>query len=162
MPDGKLFSFDWAFWFLWIMATTWGWILGQFLFPAIGLVAAGFGIGVFQWLVLNQRIRGAWRWILASTIGWMAGWAITLVLVPTGFGFLSGLVLGAATGTAQWLILRHELHWTGWWIPVSALAWTTGLTLFSGVFIAGVMAGTMSGIALGLLLCYPKLVEADE
>jgi len=71
-------------------------------------------------------------------------------------------VLGAGSGIAQWLFLRRRLHWAGWWIIISALAWTTGLTVFSGVLLSGAMVGAMTGIALDLLLRYPKPAEMNE
>jgi hypothetical protein len=39
---------------------------------------------------------------------------------------LNGIVLGLTTGAAQWLILRRELNWAGWWIALSVMGWVTG------------------------------------
>jgi hypothetical protein len=160
MHEHKGRSFDWAFWFFWIMATAWGWVLGWilsgFLMAGIALLATGVGIGALQWLILKQRISGAWRWILASAGGWAAGWALAFISIPTELGFLSGLVLGAATGMAQWLVLRREVHWSGWWIMVSALAWSIALGPLSREPVVGVTPGAMTGIALELLLRNPQ------
>jgi hypothetical protein len=172
MSDQKqnILTLDWALVFYWMMATTTGWLLGWVLFPAIALVTAGVGAGVMQWPVLYQRIPGAWRWILVTAAGWLAGVGIMLAAVPPGFGVVSGAVLGAATGTAQWLLLRRQVYWAGWWIPVSALAWGTGLSLappseaivLPRIVLSGVMPAFMTGIILALLIQYPKPSEEEE
>jgi hypothetical protein len=74
----------------------------------------------------------------------------------------SGVVIGTMTGLAQWVILRKEVHWAGWWIVISALAWTTGLALIPGVLTSGVMPGAITGIALELLLRHPKVATAGQ
>jgi hypothetical protein len=161
--------FDWALLFYWMMATTMGWLLGWLLLSAIALVAAGVGTGVLQSLVLYRRIPRAWCWILATAVGWLAGLAIAIVVVPPGFGLLSGAVIGATTGTAQWRLLRPQVHWAGWWIVVSALAWATGLSLApaSGlvvlprIVLSGVMSTILTGITLELLLRNPKEGEGE-
>lgn len=155
-------SFDWAFWFLWIMATTWGWLVGWFLVGPVGLVASGVALGILQWLVLKQRIRNDWQWIVTTAIGWALGWGFFLFAVPSQLDFVSGLTVGLATGIAQWSILRREVHWAGWWLAISPLAWTAGLDLLSGGLLAGALPGAISGIALALLLRYPKPDPAPE
>jgi hypothetical protein len=152
----KSASFDWAFWFLWIMATAWGWILGSFFAPGVSLVATGIATGVLQWLVLKQRIPRAFRWIPATAIGWTVGGAIGSLVLPAESGILSAIFLGTATGLAQWVILRQEVHWAGWWPVVSAVAWMTGLTLFPAPLLVGVMPGALTGIALALLMRYAR------
>jgi len=162
-------SFDGALLFYWMMATTTGWLLGWLLLPAIAVVTAGVGAGVMQCVVLYRRIPRAWRWLLATAAGWMAGLAIAILVVPPGMGPLSGAVIGATTGTAQWVLLRGEVHWAGWWIVTSALAWATGLSLApaSGlvalprIVLSGVMPAVMTGITLELLLQNPKEGEGE-
>lgn len=151
-----ILSFDWALWFFWIMAVTWGWLLGGFLLPGLTLVISGFMVGVFQWLVLQGRIAQPWRWIVATSIGWIAGYFLTLFLLPQGLEVFEGLILGLTTGTAQFLILRQEFHWAGWWIIFSIIGWTTGLTLLPGILLTGTMAGALTGLCLEILLRNPK------
>jgi hypothetical protein len=153
-------SFDWVFWFLWIMATAWGWvfgwILGSYLISGIALVATGIAIGALQWLVLKQRMIRSRRWIPATAAGWAVGWAIAFVAVPAELGFLYGLALGAATGITQWLVLRREVHWAAWWVLISALAWTLALGPLSREPVVGVTPGALTGVALELLLRNPR------
>ena len=153
--------------FQWIVGTTMGWLFGWLLLPAIALVTAGVGASIVQCLVLVRRIPRAWRWILATAIGWLAGLAIVIPLA--GMGLFSGMVIGATTGTAQWLLIRKEVHWAGWWIVVSTLAWATGLSLAPSaesvvlprIVLSGVMPAVMTGVALELLWRYPKPAEEE-
>ena len=157
-------SFDWALFYYWLMATTAGWVLGWLLLPTIPVVTAGVGVAVMQCFVLFRRVPRPWRWILASAIGWVAGLVIVVPVVPPGMGFLSGAVMGATTGAAQWILLRRQVHWAGWWIVVSSLAWSAALSLApdSGsnalppLVLSGVTVAVVTGIALGLLLNFPK------
>jgi hypothetical protein len=138
------------------MVTTTGWLLGSLLLPPFSLAASGVAIGILQWVVLQNHIWRGRQWVLASVAGWAAGWAIALVAVPPDIRVLAGAVLGAVVGSSQWLVLRREVHLAGWWIIISALAWATGLGLFPGILTSGVMPGAMTGIAIELLLRYPK------
>ena len=162
MTVQKIDSFDWAFWFLWILATALGWFLGGVLLSGIGLVPSGVAIAFFQWLVLKPRITKAWRWIVVSLIGWFIGWGISLIAYSLGFDFVNGMLIGVATGTAQWLILRREIQWSGWWIAVSAVAWAAGISLLPGIMMSGTIAGVITGIALELLLRNPKSLVEDN
>lgn len=143
---------------MWIIATALGWTLSAFLTPNIGPTIAGFAIGILQWLVLQRRIRDAWRWSLATGIGWVTGLAIVLYAIPPELNVLSGVILGTTLGVAQWFILRQTFYQSGWWIAISLIGWTTGLTLLPGALTTGVTAGALTGVALELLLRNPKAV----
>lgn len=155
MPERRDLSFDWALWFLWIMATTLGWLVTNFLTVGVSYVAAGFAISLLQYFVLQHRIKDAWRWVAAGTIGWAVGWFIVLFALPDGLDLLNGVVVGLAVGLAGWLILRREVRWAGWWIVISVVGWTTGLGLLPGFLSTGSTAGALTGIALELLLRTP-------
>jgi hypothetical protein len=152
----KVLSFDWALWFFWIMATTLGWFLGGLVPSALPLVIPGFAVGVFQWLVLQERLPHPWRWIVATALGWTAGCLVVFLGTPPQFEAVNGAGIGLATGLAQWLILRREVQWSGWWIMFSIIGWTTGLTLFPGILLTGTLAGMLTGLALEILLRQPK------
>ena len=162
MAHQKRNSFDWAFWFLWIMATAWGWILGSFFAPGVSVVATGIATGVLQWLLLKQRIPRAWHWIAATAIGWTVGGLVGSFVLPSELGFLGAMFLGMATGTAQWLILRKVVYWAAWWPVVNGVAWATGLTMFPAPLLVGVMPGAMTGIALELLLRYARRTNYEQ
>lgn len=162
MPERLELSFDWALWFLWIMATTLGWLVTNFLTVGVSYIAAGFAISLLQYFVLQHRIRYAWRWILAGMTGWAIGWLFVLLVIPSGPGLLNGLVVGLAMGIAGWLVLRGEVRWAGWWIVISIVGWTTGLGLFPGFLSTGSTAGALTGIALEFLLRTPLRSSAQS
>jgi hypothetical protein len=167
MSDQKqgLLAFDWALVFYWMMATTSGWLFGWLVWPALSLVTAGVLAGATQCVVLLHRIPRAWRWFLVTGAGWLAGTA--MVLLATGTGVVAGLAIGTFTGTAQWLLLRREVRWSGWWIPISAIAWAVGLglapspeaVLLPRVVLSGTMASVITGVTLELLLRFPRPAE---
>lgn len=152
----RILSFDWAFWFLWVMATTLGWLLGWLLLPGIALLAAGIGAGFMQWLILQQRISQPVRWFWSTAAGWGVGCLVVLFGLPAELDMFSGVILGLAVGTAQWIILRNDLQWTGWWVVFSIMAWTTGLHLLPGLLMTGISAGGLTGLALEILMRNPK------
>mgnify|MGYP001826418895 CR=1 FL=1 len=160
MSDPRRPTFDWTLWIQWLAATTVGWLLGGVLLPELALVAAGLVIGIMQWVILRQRLAQAGWWILASALGWTAGWAVLITLIPPEYGAITGPVLGAAMGALQWLFLRQQLYRAGWWVLVSALAWTVAFSGIMGQFLIGAVAGAVTGIALELLLRYPGLMKA--
>jgi hypothetical protein len=139
-------------WFLWIMATSVGWVLGRLLLPNLALVTVGIAIGILQWFLLQRRFKKAWQWILATAAGWTVGSAIVYAAIPQGMDFLSGLLIGLSIGLAQWLILRREVQWAGWWIAVNIIAWTTGMAFLPGLFSTGALVGLITATTLALLL----------
>jgi hypothetical protein len=143
------------------MATTLGWFLGGLISSLLTFVIAGFLIGVFQWLVLQGRIARPWRWIYYSFFGWTIGYFITMFGVLREFEVFDGAIIGLTVGFAQWMILRSELRWAGWWIIFSIIGWTTGMTLLPGIMLTGTMAGVLNGIALEILLRHPILKETQ-
>jgi len=159
MTDSRSDSWDWALWFYWIMATTLGWLAGSLFSSAIPIVISGVGVAVLQWTVLYKRVQKAWRWAVFSSIAWIIGYILIVIFIPEELGFLLGPLLGAILGVVQWLILKQELDWAGWWIPISILAWTTGLTLIPGLLTSGALPGALTGLTLVILFKYsaPKV-----
>ena len=156
MKDTKSETMDWAFWFYWIMATTLGWLAGILFLSAIQIVISGVAIAALQWTVLYKRIQKAWRWAIYSSLGWIVGYILFVLFFPAHMGFLLGPVLGGIIGVVQWLILRKELDWAGWWTIVSILAWTTGLTVMPGLLTSGALPGALTGLTLVILFRYSE------
>ena len=144
------------------MATSVGWVLGRLLLPNLALVTVGLAIGILQWFLLQRRFKKAWQWILATAAGWTVGSAIVYAAIPQGMDFLSGLLIGLSIGLAQWLILRREVQWAGWWIVINVIAWTTGLAFLPGLFSTGALVGLITATALALLLNVPKQVTNPQ
>jgi hypothetical protein len=157
MTNIKSKTLDWALYFLWIMATTMGWLLGSIFFQGIPVIISGVAVSALQWAVLYKRIPKAWRWAAVSSLGWIVGYILFVVFLSAELGFLLGPVAGGTVGIAQWFLLRKEVDWAGWWIIISALAWTTGLTLVPGLFSTGALPGALTGLALIILFRFsPK------
>jgi len=148
MEDHKTDSMDWAFWFYWIMATTLGWLTGNFITSAMPVVISGVAIAAFQWSVLYKRIHAAWRWLLLSSLGWVVGYILFVIFFSANLKILFGVVIGGTLGIFQWSILRKEFNLAGWWIIISTLAWTTGLTFMPGILTSGTLPGTLTGLVL--------------
>ena len=157
MTDTKSNTLDWALWFYWIMATTLGWLTGNLFLSAIPIIISGVAIAAFQWAVLYKRIQKAWRWAIFSSLGWIAGYIIFVIFFPSVMGFLLGPLLGGVVGIVQWFLLRKEVEWGGWWIIVSIIAWTTGLTLLPGFLTSGALPGALTGLTLVILFRFSSL-----
>ena len=140
-------TLDWALWFYWIIASTSGWVIGNLLFDGIPLIISGVLIAAMQWAVLYKRIKKSWLWFVLSSFAWIISIIVVLLFLPEG-DLLSAVILGGMLGLTQWEILRVNFYWAGWWIPISILAWVTGLSLMPGLFTTGALPGAMTGIAL--------------
>ena len=77
-----------------------------------------------------------------------------MILIPEQPGILVGPFMGGVLGIVQWWILRQEVDWAGWWIPISILAWTTGLTVMPGALTSGALPGALTGLTLVILFRY--------
>jgi hypothetical protein len=159
MSDQRTPEFDWALWLQWLAATTLGWVLGGMMLAGLALGVAGVVLGTLQWVVLRQRLRQAGWWILASAGGWTIGWVTVSVVIPPESWIHGGAVLGTAIGAAQWLVLHRQFYQAGWWVIISALAWTIALEGLTGELLVGAVVGAVTGIALELLLRYPETLK---
>lgn len=130
---------------------------------AISGALAGAGAGIGQWLVLRNVLRHVWLWpiltIIASSLGNVLGWA-----VGEGLGWqlkgsandvwgLTGAVLGATVGGAQWLILRRQVKGARWWVTATIAGKIAGnLSAASIGQAAGTSSGQVAGWVLGNLI----------
>jgi hypothetical protein len=112
-----------------------------------GLVAGILGVGVvafLQWLVLRHNIPGIrWpSWVVATILGQFLGTlaVIFALLTPVILGvlgdlpeqigsqtvnisivLLSGAIMGAILGVAQWIVFARHLKGAHWWILATAV-----------------------------------------
>jgi len=129
-----------------------------FVSLAVSAVVGVVGIGTAQWLVLRTRVRRAGWWVLATTVGGIAG-VVVGVIVGIAISGVVAIVLdvggvqavslgvaivvgGAVGGTAQWLVLRGHVRRAGWWVLATVLGVGMG-GLVGSVVLWGV-AGTMA------------------
>ena len=113
----------------WIPATLLGWLMpfvtGFLILNVLGLqndtfslmlglLLIGAMVALPQWLLLRQRVRHAFWWILAVGLGWGLVGLLNLVTSdPLPVLLAIGLLPAIATGIAFWLLLdwypKHQL-----------------------------------------------------
>lgn len=146
------------FWLMWLLATIvalaitlviMGAGLGalvdnapEVLFGAVLGGVLGITSGITQWLILRRYLDRIGAWVPLTILGWVLFWAVNLSgLLGEGSGVTGkiveglahGAIFGALLGVLQWLILRRGADNAGWWILVSAAAWSVGAALGDGV-----------------------------
>ncbi len=124
----------WKFWLIWMGASIAGVIVYGMTIPVI--------IGVINMLAPLQQMEN-----LSPEQRWIG---ITISLV-------GNLMLGAAIGLGQWLVLRRYMPNLGWWILATAIGYTLPLELGQvmplrdPVWLAGTAMFVTFGLALGIL-----------
>ena len=164
----------WGFWARWALATLSGLLVGLVAFVAVGVMAGdaidglpefvfgsvlglifGATFGTAQWRVLRLHVRTAISWVGATLVGFVVGGSIifglmngsdpdTLFITKLGHG----LVLGAALGVAQWLVLRCRLNEAKLWIAISTMCWVVAELV--GVALTGVIGPPFNLVGLFL------------
>jgi len=154
----------WGFGLMWVFLSAVGWFmgfLGGFLasfapIELIGQTPLGVGlascvnaivlgavVGIFQWVILRERVPGAGRWVWASIAGLaVAGGVGGAVVVAganpdIGMGSLAAVVGwtlvvalgGAVTGMLQRPVLRGQVSRAGWWMLASTVGWGLGMAV---------------------------------
>ena len=120
----------------------------------IFLSVAGFCTGFLQWKLIKNRISRSWRWIIATTIGFVSPvipiYIVILLLKPSFYETLEVMlndnlslklayimsvlaICGAITGYFQWLVIRQQFSRAGWWIIASAIGHSLGFYFFAGI-----------------------------
>jgi hypothetical protein len=129
-----------------------GWIIVTPLGLALGVVL-GF-LGSRMWPILSGN--STWR-VEIGSVGGPAGWAWWLD--PFRVSSVVTLGAGAATGLAQWVVLRGRLPRAGWWILASVVGWGLVEPIKGEVIDSllefltiGAVPASVTGLALWLLL----------
>lgn len=150
----------------------------------IGWFADGACVGAAQWVLLRREVAAAWRWVVASALGWVVGLSLFAegsrvlnallagVLAAAGvvhagnlkkFPFeifdlpFGGAVAGAAIGVLQWLLLRRNVTAAGWWVLASAIGWAVAyIAPWMGTASVGpaTALGMITGSLTGALLVW--------
>lgn len=117
---------------------------------------AGAAAGLCQWFSLRSILPQAGWWILATAIGWMAGYLSTIFISPSESGdfpfaavaLTPWLAIGLFTGFAQWIFLQRRFRGAGWWVLATALAVVIGA---GGWIFGSICGGALSWAAAGAL-----------
>lgn len=144
--------------------------------PPFGAVFSGApegaSLGLAQWLVLRHYLPNlsCKTWVVATMLAvtWARGIVVigNQVIDPSGFDLAARIATGITfallfllpIGSAQWLVLRHHVPNSGWWVLANAIAWPAGDAMPFAItysvpqltsVAAFMLVETMSGLFLG-------------
>jgi hypothetical protein len=95
------------------------------------------------------------RWVVATTLGWVIGFAICAWFKAFFESFRSdGAVIGVCVGILQAIALRGRVKHTGWWIAASLVGFAIGKLAADAIAnsVAGTVGFTLGGVAIGTAL----------
>jgi hypothetical protein len=99
------------------------------------------------------------RWVLATTVGWVVGFAICEAVVKPFVYTLThfpsdGAVIGISIGIGQWLVLNRRINRTRWWILASIVGFGVGKDVGDMVAqaVPGAIGWALEGVAIGASL----------
>ena len=111
--------------------------------PYLGAIEGAVGgtlLGGAQWLVLRQYMPQAWRWWVATVLGWSLlglssvgplGWLAPrgayTVLFRVIYGLSNGMQVGLWMGLVQWTALRQQIYQAWQWVFGSLISWAIAL-----------------------------------
>jgi hypothetical protein len=128
------------------------------MITGISIITIPFGgiIGAMQWLVLRKHITNSWFWFVTSAIAMFIGNTISGVmpmffqLPPTSNLFLTWFLFGGVSGVLQWIIMRRQINYSGFWILANVIAGgITGIFLPDFGIIGGSIGWALTGIITG-------------
>jgi hypothetical protein len=148
-----------------------GWALRVSVILSSGILGLidGLLLGMFQWIAIRRLIKGAYGWILATSLGVSLGlmtfWSLMILLVPGRLpagsdldrafwlGLLDSLITGITLGFAQYLVMRRRVRNVRWWIPtmMATMMVTWVVRWFVNPGASFFVFGTMSGVVIAIL-----------
>ncbi|MEK6256579.1 MAG: hypothetical protein N2C13_04580 [Chloroflexota bacterium] len=145
--------------------------------------------GVVQWIVLRWYHGNIGRWVIAVITGlflagftafiplykiiplytWLPGNINTIINNSAAY-FLYGAVAGVVVSIPQWLVLRHHVSKSGWWIMAVTIGWGISwvtMNMSQGAFLHELNFGITYGLVTGGVLIWllhqpPKDVPLEE
>jgi hypothetical protein len=129
-------------------------------FPAFALILGGV-----QWAVLRPYVPRAARWLLATTAGWLGGFALIYLLAVLERRYPQTLLhelqlvtplLALCLSIAQWLALRDVVARGGWIVLANVLGFAAVrlATDLSFGFVESLSLGLWPAISTGLVLIW--------
>lgn len=95
------------------------------------------------------------RWVVATTLGWVIGFAICAAFKAFLESIRSdGAVIGICVGILQSIALRGRVKHTGWWIMASVVGFAVGKLAADAIAgsVAGALGFALGGVAIGVAL----------
>lgn len=94
-------------------------------------------------------------WALATTVGWIVGFAICEALKDFVESFSAdGAVIGISVGVLQWLALKRRINRAGWWVLATIIGFAVGKAVGDAFVqaVPGTVGLVLSGSAIGASL----------
>ena len=119
-----------------------------------------------QLVVGQPALKVGWRiylqWVLANVFGGALGFPLSDIVydsIEAQVGgtlgqAISGAMIGAALGLAQWLIIRRGVSKTGSWVLVTTVSWGMALALYESI--GGALGRTVGGATIGAALGFAQ------
>lgn len=89
-------------------------------------------------------------------------WSAWSVIAQVGAAAVIATAVLLSIGLAQWIVLRHHLRRSGWWILGTAIAWLGGLGAFFAIapplwheaqaVAVAILIGVVAGLALAVVM----------
>ena len=123
-------------------------------FPIFGLAtlsAAGTILGTSQWFWLRKHLNLGPSWVAATVGGWYLAMGVSYspgvvrdkligdpnpkmeAFFDTFFGLMILILfywlLSILVSLPQWLLLRHHVQRSGWWVAIRPISWLAGWSL---------------------------------
>jgi len=134
-------------------------------------------LGVFtslgQWIFLHTKLRRAWLWIPATTVGFILGYDAYKFILPIYeiYILIYPISIGLFVGLFQSFVIRNNIKTSLGWIAVSVVSWDiaykVGLSLihmrtigFPMGAITGLFIGAVSGLFIDFVLIKSEKIES--
>ena len=181
-PAPKLFLSDAQLSIFWALTNAIGLAVGFFIGIGlaggapnetiiVGSLVSAILIGWVEMLLLMlQRVRVRWWWIVNTTVAFVT-WGLAFPI----FGAVNlsgGFILGTFLGMFQYINLRNRVEHASYWIAASMLGWAIGLALFPWLISfadlilvwigCGLIGGAMTGVVMARLVHHPQWKYEDE
>lgn len=139
------------------------------MFPYVVLLSLGVTLGVVQGVALRYLLPESGRWLRYTLAGFGGAMLVVALAGLLGFGSAAGLLdealllilLGAAIGLGQWLLLRRHFASAWLWIAATALGGLAFLLLVAApaaesneFVVRGTLYGLLSAIPAGAALAW--------
>ena len=125
-------------------------LVGMALLVIVLAIYEGAAVGLAQWIVLRNPLRGLSRrsWLVATIVGAVVAWILGMIpgtlfsfneeastttepamILALGVAAIMGAVLGVILAAAQWWVLRNHVPKALVWLFANAVAWAVAMPL---------------------------------
>ena len=122
----------------------------------VELAILGFFTSLGQWILLHKKLRNAWLWVLATTLGFIFGYDSYRFILPVYeiYILLYPISIGLFVGIFQSLVIRRNIKISLQWIVVSVVSWNFAFQIvlpFIHMKTDGFVMGAVTGFVIGAI-----------